>query len=72
MNKLEGQYAPTPMQSVMGDPLRSEQRTGEILPRILSRVDMLVIVHRHRHLSYPMHLLYKQLRARVLLPIFIG
>lgn len=43
MNKLEGQYAPTPMQSVMGDPLRSEQRTGEILPRILSRVDMLVI-----------------------------
>ncbi len=43
MNKLEGQYAPTPMQSAMGDPLRSEQRTGEMLPRILSRVDMLVI-----------------------------
>jgi len=43
MNKLEGQYAPTPMQSAMGEPLRSEQRTGEMLPRILSRVDMLVI-----------------------------
>src|SRR6266567_8519339 len=43
MSKLEGQYAPTPMQSVMGEPLRSEQRTGEILPRVLSRVDLLVI-----------------------------
>src|SRR5713226_9848019 len=43
MSKLEGQYAPTPMQSIMGVPLRSEQRTGEILPRVLSRVDMLVI-----------------------------
>ena len=43
MSKLEGQYAPTPMQSAMGEPLRSEQRTGEILPRVLSRVDMLVI-----------------------------
>src|SRR5215467_9772585 len=43
MSKLKGQYAPTPMQSAMGEPLRSEQRTGEILPRVLSRVDMLVI-----------------------------
>src|SRR5216683_1552932 len=43
MSKLEGQYAPTPMQSIMGVPLRSEQRTGEILPRVLSRVDLLVI-----------------------------
>src|SRR5215471_1420222 len=43
MSKLEGQYAPTPMQSAMGEPLRSEQRTGEILPRMLSPVDMLVI-----------------------------
>jgi len=43
MSKLEGQYAPTPMQSIMGEPLRSEQRTGEILPRVLSRVDMFVI-----------------------------
>ena len=43
MSKLEGQYAPTPMQSIMGEPLRSEQRTGEILPRVLSRVDLLVI-----------------------------
>src|SRR6266852_8311813 len=43
MSKSEGQYAPTPMQSIMGVPLRSEQRTGEILPRVLSRVDLLVI-----------------------------
>jgi len=43
MSKSEGQFVPTPMQSVMGEPLRSEQRTGEILPRVLSRVDMLVL-----------------------------
>src|SRR5579884_3292665 len=43
MNKLEGQFTPTPMQSAMGEPLRSEQRIGELLPRVLSRVDMLVI-----------------------------
>src|SRR5258708_34308275 len=43
MSKSEGQYTPTPMQSIMGVPLRSEQRTGEILPRVLSRVDLLVI-----------------------------
>ena len=36
-------YKPTPMQSAMGDPLRSEQRTGELLPRVLSRADMLTI-----------------------------
>ena len=40
---LQGQFSPTPMQSAMGEPLRSEQRTGELLPRVLSRVDMLVI-----------------------------
>jgi signal transduction histidine kinase len=33
----------TVLQSALGDPLRSEQRTGEILPRILSRVDLLII-----------------------------
>src|SRR5437764_8978633 len=49
MNKLEGpersasQFSPTPMQSAMGNPLRSEQRTGQLLPRVLSRVDMLAI-----------------------------
>jgi len=43
MNRLDGQYKPTPMQGAMGNPLRSEQRTGELLPRVLSRVDMLAI-----------------------------
>ena len=43
MSKLEGQYAPTIVQSTIGEPLRSEQRTGELLPRLLTRVDMLVI-----------------------------
>src|SRR5713226_8838087 len=43
INKLEGQYNPTILQSAMGSPLRSEQRTGEFLPRVLSRVDMLII-----------------------------
>ncbi|GAC1657909.1 MAG: hypothetical protein NVS4B7_04120 [Ktedonobacteraceae bacterium] len=42
-NKLEGQYIPTMLQKAMGEPLRSEQRTGELLPRVLSRLDMLVI-----------------------------
>src|SRR5438445_11797827 len=43
MNKLETQTSPTLLQSAMGTPLRSEQRTNEFLPRILSRVDLLVI-----------------------------
>ena len=43
MNRLEGQFTPTPMQNAMGNPLRSEQRTGEKLPRVLSRIDMLAI-----------------------------
>jgi hypothetical protein len=43
-NKLEGlHYTPTALQKAMGEPLRSEQRTGELLPGILSRVDMFVI-----------------------------
>src|SRR5213080_2759247 len=42
-NKLEGQHKPTVLQKAMGEPLRSEQRTNEWLPRILSPVDMLVI-----------------------------
>ncbi len=36
-------FTPTALQSAMGDPLRSEQRTGEILPRVLSRVDLLIL-----------------------------
>ena len=43
MNKLGEQYKPTALQDAMGDPLRSEQRTGELLPRVLSRVDMFTI-----------------------------
>jgi glutamate:GABA antiporter len=43
MNILEGQHTPTVPQKALGEPLRSEQRTGELLPRVLSRVDMLVI-----------------------------
>ena len=43
MSKLEGHYVPTTFQSAIGQPLRSEQRTGELLPRLLTRVDMLVI-----------------------------
>src|SRR5438132_915276 len=42
-NKLEGQYVPTVLQKAIGEPLRSEQRTGELLPRVLSRVDLLAI-----------------------------
>src|SRR2546425_11095623 len=42
-NTLEGQFVPTVLQKALGAPLRSEQRTGELLPRVLSRVDMLVI-----------------------------
>jgi len=42
--KLEtGQYIPTPMQKIMGDPLRSEQRTRDYLPGVLSRFDMFAI-----------------------------
>ena len=36
-------FTPTALQSAMGDPLRSEQRTGELLPRTLSRVDLLIL-----------------------------
>src|SRR5215510_6149394 len=41
MNELEGQYTPTPIQHALGPPLPSEQRTGQLLPRVLSRVDVL-------------------------------
>jgi len=43
MNKLEEQYTPTPMQHALGAPLPSEQRTGLVLPRVLSRVDLLAL-----------------------------
>src|SRR5204863_9796567 len=42
-NRLEAQYVATVLQKAIVEPLRSEQRTGEFLPRVLSRVDMLVI-----------------------------
>src|SRR6266567_3859547 len=43
MNELEGQYTPTPMQHALGAPLPSEQRTGQVLPPVLSRVDLLAL-----------------------------
>ncbi len=43
MSKMEGQYQPTTLQSAMGEPLRSEQRINTFFPRILTRVDMLVL-----------------------------
>jgi glutamate:GABA antiporter len=43
MNELEGEYTPTPMQHALGAPLPSEQRTGHLLPRVLSPVDMLAL-----------------------------
>lgn len=43
MNTAGEQYTPTVLQNAMGDPLLSEQRTGELLPRVLSKMDMLTI-----------------------------
>jgi glutamate:GABA antiporter len=43
MNELEGQYTPTSMQQALGAPLPSEQRTGHLLPRVLSPVDLLAV-----------------------------
>ena len=43
VGKMQEPIAPTDLQRVLKPPLRSEQRTNELLPRILSRVDMLVI-----------------------------
>src|SRR2546422_192429 len=37
------QYSPTVLQTAMGDPLRSEQRANEFLPRTLSRLDLLAL-----------------------------
>jgi glutamate:GABA antiporter len=42
-NRVNEQFTPTVLQSAMGEPLRSEQRTGELLPRILSRIDLFII-----------------------------
>ena len=41
--KPEGEYTPTILQSALGEPLRSEQRTNELLPRVLSRFDLFAI-----------------------------
>src|SRR5438876_1225390 len=43
MKELDGSSTPTPFQSAIGDALPSEQRTSQLLPRVLSRVDMLII-----------------------------
>src|SRR5216683_2515567 len=43
VKKLEGEYTPTVLQSALGEPLRSEQRTHELLPRVLSRFDLFAI-----------------------------
>jgi glutamate:GABA antiporter len=40
---IEKQYVPTALQKTIGEPLRSEQRTGEILPRVLTQGNLLVI-----------------------------
>jgi signal transduction histidine kinase len=36
-------YTPTILQNALGHPLRSERRAGELLPGVLSRLDMLAI-----------------------------
>src|SRR6266700_752147 len=43
MNRVEEHDVPTVLQQAIGEPLRSEQRTVKVLPRVLSSVDMLVI-----------------------------
>src|SRR5579864_1232473 len=43
MNKIEGNYTPTILQSAIDDPLRSEQRINEFFPRVLSRADLFVL-----------------------------
>src|SRR5258708_9356418 len=40
---MEGHYTRVVLQRGMGEPLRSEQRINEFFPRILSRVDLLVL-----------------------------
>src|SRR5260370_18324414 len=44
MNKIEGYYTPTILQSAIDDPLRSEQRINEFFPRVLSRADLFVLL----------------------------
>src|SRR5258708_1096335 len=43
MNKIEGYYTPTILQSAIDDPLRSEQRINEFFPRVLSRAALFVL-----------------------------
>src|SRR5204863_9152742 len=43
MDTIKGHFTPTILQSAMGEPLRSEQRINDFFPRILTRVDMLVL-----------------------------
>ncbi|GHO99456.1 hypothetical protein KSF_095040 [Reticulibacter mediterranei] len=42
-NVPERLYTPTILQNALGNPLRSEQRAGELLPHVLSPLDMLTI-----------------------------
>src|SRR5581483_4979805 len=42
-NILNGTYTPTVLQNAIGTPLRSEQHTEKLLPRVLSQLDMLTI-----------------------------
>jgi amino acid transporter len=43
MHTLEETFSPTPLQEASDDTLRSEQRVGKYLPRVLSRIDLLVV-----------------------------
>jgi hypothetical protein len=38
MQTLEETFSPTPLQEASDDTLRSEQRVGKYLPRVLSRI----------------------------------
>ena len=43
LNNIKGKYTPTVFQNAIGEPLRSEQRINDFFPRVLTRVDLLVI-----------------------------
>lgn len=43
MSEIEGSYTPALLSGIQDEPLRSEQRIHEFFPRVLSRIDLLVI-----------------------------
>lgn len=43
MHTLEETFSPTPLQEASDDTLRSEQQVGKYFPRVLSRIDLLVV-----------------------------